>query len=223
MIRTFARALALALAGGSLAHADTIGSMIAYDSYGSTGGEWLIEATGLGFVSPAIGPGPAGSFETFCLEKDEVITFGITNYYKLGTSAVTGGLGGVGGEDPLDPLTAYLYEKFITGTLTGYTYSVVGGDAARIASADALQHVMWYIEQEEAQAWTPGDASLMDLFYQDALANAGAGIGDVRVMNVYADEAATQYVQDQLVLTPEPGTALLCLMGTALMAARRRG
>lgn len=224
MRRTFARAFALALAGASLAHADLLGTLVSTDSYGATGGgEFITEATGLGFVSPAIGPGPAGSYETFCLEKTESITFGAVNYYCLNTGAVQGGGGSVGGFDALDPRTAYLYEKFITGALTGYTYSLVGGDAARIASADALQHVIWYIEEEEPQAWTPGDLSLMDLFYSDAVANAGLTIGDVRAVNVFSDAAGTMNVQDQLVLTPEPGTAGMCLIGAALLVKRRRG
>lgn len=224
MFRVITRACALALAGASLAHADLQGTLIATDSFGITGGgEFVAELTNLGFVSPAIGPGPAGSFETFCMEHNEAVTFGATNYYCLNTGTVAGGAGGgVGGFDPLDPRTAYLYEKFITGSLAGYTYSLVGGDAARAASADALQHVLWFLEEEEAQAWTPGDNSLMDMFYNDAVANAGPTIGNVRILNVFADAAGTVNVQDMIVMTPEPGSAALCLLGAGLLAWRRR-
>ncbi len=52
------------------------------------------------------------------------------------------------GGDPLDPRTAYLYTKFVSGTLAGYDYTPSTG---RIFSAKALQDVIWYIEDEQAK------------------------------------------------------------------------
>jgi hypothetical protein len=188
------------------------------DSYGTTrGGEFT--ATYAGFpITPIAGSDSApDQFQTFCIETNEYISFGTTYYAEISTEAILGGVGG-GSPDPLDPLTAYLYASFISGTLMGYDYA----GAQRAASADALQHVIWFIEDEEPKAWTDGNGSLMDQFYQAALAGAGSDIGNVRVLNLYADEGHTQNVQDQLVMLPEPGTLLLVLGAMSLLMIRRK-
>ena len=113
------------------------------DSHGSTGGgEFLLEP-GIGWTfTPASLGEVAGQFESFCIEKTEYIKFGSTYYAVLNTGAVKGS---VGGFDPLDPKTAYLYDQFISRSLTGYEYDMVGGSwNDRIDSANALQHVIWF-------------------------------------------------------------------------------
>jgi len=192
------------------------------DGYGSTnGGEFIATHSGLAF-SPVSESLAAPSFETFCVETNENVSYGSSYYADVSTAAINGGSGG-GNPDPLSPLTAYLYERFIGGLLSGYTYGVGDGGIARSASADALQHVIWYIENEEAKTWTDGDLSLRDQFYQDALANAGPGIGNVRVLNLWVDEARGQPAQDQLVMLPEPAISAMILAGmTVLLGVRRR-
>jgi hypothetical protein len=193
------------------------------DGYGNgPGGEFNASPTGLAFVPVDFVTGVAGQFGTFCVEKNEYITFGSTYYVDVSTAAVGGGVGG-GSPDPLDSKTAYLYERFATGNLANYTYGVGDGGIARAASADALQHVIWYLENEESKVWTDGDNSLMDKYYQNALTNAGPGIGNVRVLNLWGDSTRQAApAQDQLVLVPEPATTLLAVVGVGLLGWTRR-
>lgn len=79
---------------------------------------------------------------------------------------------------------------------------------------------MWYIEEESPISWTPGDLSRRDMWYQLATNNAGPTIGDVRVLNMYRDAQGTEFVQDLLVLLPEPSSLGLLFLG-GLLAARR--
>jgi hypothetical protein len=214
--------VALCVAGLPAAYANIDETVVMSDFCGNTdGGEFLATYSNFGFAPASTTGSAANQFESFCIERTENISFGTLYYVTLSDAATYGGGGGGGVSDPLDPLTAYLYSQFITDQLSGYTYDLSDGGVARAASADALQHVIWYIEQEEPKAWTDGDASKMDLFFQDALAHAGQGIGNVRVMNLWQDSAGTLPAQDQLVMTPEPGT-IVCLLLGLLLPARRR-
>ena len=189
------------------------------DSYGSTGGGEFNATPVSGWVFAPVSLDPTdGVFETFCVEKNEYLGFNATYYAKISTAADAGGVGG-GSPDPLGSATAYLYKQFITGSLVGYDY---GTGAGRVASANALQHVIWVLEDEQPMPWTPGDGTLMDTFYADACQNAGQGIGNVRIMNMYADDDMTIKKQDLLVAVPAPGALLLGSLGTMLVGYLRR-
>jgi len=197
------------------------------NSYGNTGGgEFIAIPSGFGFTPASLGE--TAGFETFCVEMDEYVFFNYAFSVDINDAAVKGGVGGQNppgsNSDPLDEKTAYLYERFITGNLTGYDYTP---GPNRVDSANALQHVIWFIEGEESMAWVDGDSSLMDDFYQGALTNAnGIGIGNVRIMNVYATFGCKRVnLQDQLVMItpiPAPGAILLGSIGVGLVGWLRR-
>ncbi len=209
-----------ALAAATLAVAAGAGSMTVTisDGYGSgPGGEFNLTPTNFPFVPASYNGG--AFFESFCLEYNEHISFGQTYHVDVATATRNGGVGG-GNPDPLDPLTAYLYGEFVKGSLAFYYYDVSEGTGDRAASANALQDVIWYIEQERPQTWTPGDNSLRDRFYSLALANASDDIGDVRVLNLYRDAARTQFAQDQIVRIPEPTTLVAMALAGFLLKRR---
>jgi hypothetical protein len=166
-------------------------------------------------------------YSSFCLEKTEYVSVGGTYDVVVATEAILGGGNdgptGPQGGDALDPMTAYLYKQFRSGTLAGYDYNPSG---SRSASAGALQQVIWYIEDEGSKTWTDGDSSRQDQYYQAALGSGWTGIGNVRVLNLYAQGhvgEAGYYKQDQLALTvPVPGAALLCSLGMGTVGWFRR-
>lgn len=187
------------------------------------GGEFTVRGpywTGLpADISPS-------SFQTFCIEVNEHVSFGQTYDAALNTEAVdNAGLG----NDPLDAKTAFLYYNFRMRTLASYEYDVA---ADRRDSARALQLAMWYIEDEIGSFGEFGDATaitdLAQIFYDAAcLAVEGDamhdptwfGLGNVRVLNLTLNGNNRQ---DMLVIIPLPQTAGLAGLGLGLVAVRRR-
>jgi hypothetical protein len=209
IIRTSAIVLAVACIFGAPVKADMTG--VFSDSYGSgPGGEFLFTPTG-DYNGLTLEP-----FSTFCLEKNEMLDFGsVFNVADISGAANNGGLAG-GNPDPLDERTAWLYSSFVDGSLAslGYDY---GTGSDRIASADALQEVIWAIEDERDSKWPAG--SLEETFYTAAGANAD-GLGGVRVLNVEWLDGTP--AQSQLVLVPVPGAVLLGALGLGFVGLVKR-
>jgi hypothetical protein len=156
------------------------------------------------------------SWYSFCLERNEYISFG-TNYKvgSVGPAAVKGGIDG-GNPDYISSKTAYLYYLYATGGIVGqHTGTVIGaGDKYQQA---ALQHVFWYLENEITTK--PTDAWSLDYFDLIKDITDNGNLYGVRVMNpVYGTTAS----QSQLVYVPEPGSFLLLGSGLIGLLGYRR-
>ncbi len=210
------------LMAGSASAAPTVTVTQMPGHYYGNGGEFTL-VPNADFQALTGQPGP---FESFCLERPEYVTPGATYEVQFNTEAMLGGRNdgdpGPGGGDPLDARTAYLYAQFLAGTLTGYDYTPGAG---RSSSAQALQDVIWFLENEAANTWT--GSALQNTFYtaaQDAVTSGDwTGLGNVRVLNLYPVGHAgdLQYrAQDMLATVaaiPAPGAFVLAGLGAALV------
>jgi hypothetical protein len=161
-----------------------------------------------------------GTFQTFCLEEQEFIKPNTTYDVIINNKAIYGGVGAAG--DPISQGTAFLYEQFAKGTLTGFNYGA-GRDATD------LQKAIWYLEDE-----TPNGA--LNTFYTNLLisqfgsvANAkldNNGRYDVSVLNLYdVGHAGDPNYRDQDLLilnVPEPMTIMFLGLGLVGVAFSRR-
>ena len=178
----------------------------------------------------------AGSWQSFCIERNEYVTLPGSYYADINTFSTQGGVGGHDGyegpagqaTDTLDPRTAYLYQNFRLGTLASYTYG-----PSRTTDAGALQNAIWYIEGElssiSGKAVTfyneAVEATEIGKFYNGTSPDGFAswtGLGRVRVLNMWGDSARTQFQQDQLLLVPVPGAMFLGALGLAGVSWVRR-
>ncbi|NTW76845.1 MAG: PEP-CTERM sorting domain-containing protein [Syntrophaceae bacterium] len=191
------------------------------------GGEFtLLTGDGLGFVLKYYSNltkniSTAGTFQSFCLEKEEYINPNTKYNAVLNDGAISGG-GGVitNGEDLISIGTAWLYSQFTAGTLAGYEYSATG----RKTSAAALQNAIWWLEGEVAT--NPNNTfsdAVINMFgsADTAKANSNGAYG-VEVLNLTLNGVQKQ---DQLVVTSVPLPSVVWLFGTGLIGlvgVRRR-
>ncbi|MEW6200327.1 MAG: hypothetical protein AB1601_16880 [Planctomycetota bacterium] len=218
------------------------GTLWVADSYGTTnGGEYVAHPSG-NWSAHRINPVPP-LFETFCVEKNEYLNFGSGYTFQVDIDPYVV-RGGVGANPPpypqLSPKTAWLYCQFIKGQLNGYVYTDSGNinDAndPRVQSANALQNVIWYYENEIAN-WASGlsgsTLALAQHFYNLAEAANPQDIGCTRVMNLWRKDnpwgwgafnaALGRYeYQSLLVCVPAPAAAMLGVIGLGLVGWVKR-
>jgi len=226
------------------AMADFYGGQVYYNRiggyYSGQGGEFTLSSDGglglllnlsaykEGVTKNVTGSTAFPSFQTFCVEGTEYVASPME--MMVSTTFVDESIGGVTGPgshailgsmtygDNLDPMTAYLYTKFATGTLDGYNYG-----AGRSISADALQKAIWYIEGESG-----GVNNTFATLALDAVTSGewvGMGIGDVRILNTWVVGHIGDpdfKLQDQLYLVPVPAAVLLGLLGLGVAGWKLR-
>lgn len=180
------------------------------DSFGSSPGG-AFELT----VYDSSGTIAKGSFQSFCIETNENISFG--PFYRVGDISTEARLGGSGGStgsplhDPLDPRTAWLYTQYMANT--GALNSVTGwGAASAFARGTAMQQAIWRIEEESQYI---SSNTLADALVTAAGAAGWQDTGRVFVLNMLNGSGG--YAQDQLYIAPMiPEPEIYAMLGIGL-------
>lgn len=203
------------------------------------GGEFTVTGNGAGIRGLASDTARPNSFQTFCLELDQFLGQSPRDYaVQINTTVITGSPG----FNFVSQGTAWLYNQFRSGNLTGYDYTVGAG---RASSASSLQLAIWYLQGQfdDPNTWGGGNPTRNSLLWTEFNANQdaqdffdlvdgifGANAFDayagnrVRVLNVGPTPNGGNWQnQDLLTLIPLPsggGLAAAGLLG--LVALRRR-
>lgn len=212
------RALICAVAVGFLlctaASADPARVQMGLGSYRlGNGGEFTYTRVSGDFL-----PG-AQSGISFCVELNETFNPGGLYYTRISNSADNGGAGGPD-PDPLDPRTASVFKQWFTeATPTN-------------ALAGKYQLAIWLLEEEIVynSGWRRSDnnSALDSAFNAVSLADVNAlissvGAGDlsgVAIMQLWDNWSSgggySGARQDQIILVPLPGAALLGVLGLSI-------
>lgn len=154
-----------------------------------------------------------GNFYTFCLEHSVNVALPGTYNYTIDTAALNQG-------DTLSVGSAWLYEQFRFGTLSGPAATTYL--SSRDANAGLLQQAFWYLENEGGGAYSYYVGLAVSHFGSLAAAQADITLSSkVKVLNLWGANGLD--VQSQLVYVPDAGmTAALLGLGLLSLAAFRR-
>lgn len=181
------------------------------------------------FGADILGKGGNPDFYTFCLERNEGLSFNTAYNYTTSNAAEAGGVGG-GNPDPISEGTAYLFERFSNGTLPGYSFATgsPAANAARAASGRTLQNAFWGLENEQAvDLLNPFIVAVVNEFGSIGAAMADstrAGVGVLNPTKITSIQDPFFRRQSVLVNLPDNGMSMAMLGGGLLLvgAARRR-
>lgn len=185
------------------------------DAYSISVGDQIKLYQGIGnansggsFYVDEVGDGQGFLFDSFCLERNEYFSYGVTMYVgSITDGAVMGGYTG-GNPDQISYQTAFLYYEWATGLI-----------AHTPTNANNLQLAIWSLEGEITDAHPLTMTAGANTFISNA---AGAnGYYGVQVMNLYGSYSPlsgyTNPKQSQLIYNPVPEPSTLLLMGLSLM------
>lgn len=206
-------------AASSIASADRIVRINGGPSQSGDGGEFRITPISGGSVGVT---GMASdrnnsSFQTFCIERNQLIILGREYVATVDTAADHGGVAG-GTPDPISVETAYLYSAFRKGTLPS---QMMQEGQARRDQARALQLAFWLLEEEITEQFAEyANNSAAQSLVAFAESTTWDNIRGVRVLNLINMDG--EQVQSQLTLIPLPTTAGLAGLGLVAVGSRRR-
>lgn len=155
-------------------------------------------------------------FFSFCLEKNEYFYPGSTYNAAISAGSIGGGLtGAVDGTDIISNGTAWLYQKFATGALTGYDYDPIGGRS----TAAELQEAFWYLEGENASIGANQFVSLVTTQFGSLVGAVADNDGSFGVKVINLGDSPSYPNQDQLVYTPSvpDNGATVALLGLGML------
>ncbi|MEI7657082.1 MAG: hypothetical protein WCK33_03345 [Phycisphaerae bacterium] len=218
-----ASAHGLAMADGQVSFTDAPAGT-KYD--GSGGGAFLGTRVSGDIGDPNRLGLPVNQFYTFCVEKNQSISFGTTYFGQIATSSNSNSSSSnTAGEVRLSNITARLFREFMDGGNFGLVGSFANGYTTA-AQTNAIQNAIWAAQGQITLSTLTGDSLAL---YNWAKNNSN-GLKGVRVLRLWTVNNNGVYSgagQDQLTMVPLPPAAyaglgtLACLLGAGHIRRRK--
>jgi hypothetical protein len=198
-----------------------VGDKLFFSDYqsGQHGGSLLVNPTAGSNFTP---------FRTFCVELEQVVWVNGGSNFQYQIANI--GLTTISGNKTLTDMAAWLYTHYRQGTLAAYN------DAA-LTDRNALQCGIWkamgYTDTDLKNRFGNGFQTVINAYNARPWANLfntdqnWSGVGSVRVAslvwgNYHQGGKPGDPAQDQLVMVPVPGAALLGALGLSLIGSLKR-